>query len=208
MNITGVVIFAIVLIATGTLYFLVSQKDANLADLDAQKITTQQKTESLKGYADLLSAQQRIVDIQSLLNGHNDWSNILPNLAITTLKGIYYTKLSVNSDGSGMLTGNADSFKELYRFIQGFTNGSFNTYIKSAELTNVSLGEHGGVIFTMNLTFDKSLWNLLNNSNSTLVPASSTLTPPSTNTPTNNSTLTPSPSTPSSQSSTNTNPTK
>lgn len=169
LNVLGVVVLAVVLVMSAILYINNRNLTKQIADASQQQNSTESNFQHQSGYAKLISSQQKLKDLQSLLKQHSDWSSIITKFASATLANTeldnkvtsaIYNKFSANSDGGVEISGTVGSFADLDRLIKGFELQDFDSFITDVRLTNVGTSkDNNAVTFTLDISFNKDILN-------------------------------------------------
>jgi len=162
-NITSYVILGLAVIGAGAAYFITNKSSQQKYQLISQMNDQVSAIQNLKDYQTLIASQVKVANLNYLLNSHVDWTQVLPKFFAATYKGTSFNRFSVNDqDGSDIvsISGTVPSFVDLDKMIQGFQLADFNSYIRDVKLVNVGLsaaGDHPGISFSMNITFNRDL---------------------------------------------------
>lgn len=163
LNALGVLILVLIiaLYAYFTVAAALAQKNTNKALEEKNKIETEIKSQ--EEYATLLSNQDKLKNIQTLLDEHLDWSKFFPSFQEATLKTATYSKVSATSDGGAIISGTVPDFQNLDKLIKAFQLSDFD-FINDVKLTSIALasGEKTGIDFSIKITFNKSIleWDM------------------------------------------------
>lgn len=100
------------------------------------KITEEKKTVlNMDKRDEVLTRQQQVVALQSAINSHLYWSQLLPELARVTLKTASYTSLKAGLEGELILSATVPSLSELDKYLQVFDTAAFNK-----NFSNIRIG--------------------------------------------------------------------
>lgn len=84
---------------------------------------------------ELLTRQQQLLKLSTLLDNHVYWSQVMPELAKATLKTAHYNSLKVAGDNTLVLNVNVPNLSELDKFLQVFDLPEF-----SKNFSNIRVG--------------------------------------------------------------------
>ena len=137
-------------------------------NIEGQIISTQAKMNSDQqsamlnsSRAEVLTRQQQLKLLSSLISNHPYWSQLFPELANVTLKTASYSSLSVGVDGSSVsLSASVPSLQDLAKYMQVFDQPDFNKNFNSVQIGGLSkvAGKNGTSIqFSVTMKFNPQL---------------------------------------------------
>ncbi len=178
LNTSGIILLMLAIAGYILLWVGTSSAKNKTTELQSQQSAIQQKVQQSEDYPRLSNYQNKLKNLQLLLDKHLGWGTLIQKFSAATLKTATYKKFTANSDGSATITGNVPDFQNLDKLIKAFQLNDFQ-YIKDVKLVNVGLSEENknGISFTVNVTFNNTLLQAL--PASTEVPAETTV--PATN---------------------------
>ncbi len=158
MNVIGMLLLAFAIVAYVLLWVGTSSAKTKTAELQAQQASIQQKVQQSEDYPRLSNYQNKLKNLQLLLDKHLSWGTLIQRFSDATLKTATYKKFTANSDGSATITGNVPDFQNLDKLIKAFQLDEFQ-YIKDVKLVNVGLSEENknGISFTVNVVFNNTI---------------------------------------------------
>ncbi len=168
LNVLGIIILIVALGSFVFFYLGAQSLNSSVSKIAQSRSAAQSGLENSKEYPALLSAQQKLKNLQSLLSQHTNWSDLITKFADATLKSTtfsdgtttstIYNKFSATSDGTVQISGIIGSFTDLDRLIKGLELQDFNSYITNVSLTNVGTAEkNSGITFTLAISFNKDI---------------------------------------------------
>lgn len=158
--IASVALFAAAIIAAGVMFFLNRTVDSQKAEMKNQLVSKQSDITNAHGYGELIAGQQKLKNIQWLLDHHLDWSELLPKFYDATLTSATYSRFVAHKDGTAEITGNVASFVDLDKLIQAYQLADFKSYIKDVRLVNIGFStdqNKPGVTFTIKVSFNNDI---------------------------------------------------
>ncbi len=116
-----------------------------------------QKTEEEKALEnDLLSKEKKIEDFKKLLSGHKKIINVFNFLQERTHPQVWFSNFNFEgSGGSVSVEAKAKNFEAAGQQLLTLRKESI---LKTINLSELSTGEQGGVVFSLNLTFDSQIF--------------------------------------------------
>src|SRR4051812_31708961 len=96
LNIVGMVILVLALIAAAVVYFGSRSTAKKISDLNDKVAQARTSIQTIAAYPVLVSEQTKIKDLKILLDKHLDWSQVLPDIFKVTLKSASYSKFVGN----------------------------------------------------------------------------------------------------------------
>ncbi|MHB8871007.1 MAG: hypothetical protein ACYC5G_00930 [Candidatus Doudnabacteria bacterium] len=158
MNVIGMLLLAFAIVAYVLLWVGTSSAKTKTAELQAQQASIQEKVQQSEDYPKLSNYQNKLKNVQLLLDKHLSWGTLIQRFSDATLKTATYKKFTANSDGSATITGTVPDFQNLDKLIKAFQLNEFQ-YIKDVKLVNVGLSEESknGISFTVNVIFNNTI---------------------------------------------------
>jgi len=158
LNTSGIILLLLVIAGYIFVWYGASTAKKTTAELQAQQASIQQKVQQSEDYPRLSNYQNKLKNLQLLLDKHLSWGTLIQRFSDATLKTATYKKFTANSDGSATITGNVPDFQNLDKLIKAFQLNDFQ-YIKDVKLVNVGLSEENknGISFTVNVTFNNTI---------------------------------------------------
>lgn len=158
LNTSGIILLIFVIAGYIFVWYGANTAKKTTAELQAQQASIQQKVQQSEDYPKLSNYQNKLKNLQLLLDKHLSWGTLIQKFSDATLKTATYKKFTANSDGSATITGNVPDFQNLDKLIKAFQLNDFQ-YIKDVKLVNVGLSEENkiGISFTVNVTFNNTI---------------------------------------------------
>ncbi len=132
----------------------------NQKDLTAVKAKIQTaKAEALANQDrnELVTRQEQLAELETLVDNHVYWSYLLPELARVTLKSAKYSGIEASSDGSLTLVVNLPNYEEIEKYMQIFDLPEFNQQFSNVRIMSINTVETESTIETqlrIQLTFN------------------------------------------------------
>lgn len=152
-------IFGLVILAYFGLGFYQSQIENDINRLEEESVVVELALSEIEeSHKAAVAAQQRLLNLQVLLDNHVFWSNLFEELEDFTYTEATFTTMQVdNQSGNRLLTtGEVSTFTDLGKLMKGLL---LSEYITEVELTNTgqSDSEVVAVKFGLDITFDLKL---------------------------------------------------
>lgn len=154
-------IFLIVAVAVYAGLFLLSFL-SNRSLSTAQKQIDDLQTAALasKDRNELVTRQEQLQQLNTLIDRHVYWSYMLPELARVTLKSARYSEISATADGKMELGVLLPSYSDIEKFMQIFDLPEYNKQFSNVRIVGIDNTQNGTTIETklrLELTFDPKL---------------------------------------------------
>ncbi len=120
------------------------------------QVTFLQSQEDVAKENSMADFSNRLDTLSTILNEHIYFSRIFPFISRITLPQVVYGSFQADATtGSLKLDGAADSFSTMAKQLVLFYD---NNQIKSVDISNIKIGQNGGVTFSVNLSIDPSIY--------------------------------------------------
>lgn len=158
MNKLGVGLLILVVVAYIFFFFAAKSYDSQAQTIAQQQAALQMQIEQEKEYPGVIAHQDKLKNLQILLDKHLSWGDLIQKFGNATLKTATYTKFIATSDGGATITGIVPDFQSLDKLIKGYQLNQFQ-YIKDVKLINIGLSDQqkNALNFTIQVTFNKDL---------------------------------------------------
>ncbi len=158
MNKLGIGLLILVALAYVFFYFAAKQYDSQAQAIAQQQAELQLQIEQEQQYPGVIADQDKLKNLQILLDQHLSWGDLIQKFGDATLKTASYTKFTATSDGGATITGIVPDFQNLDKLIKGYQLNEFQ-YIKDVKLINIGLSDQqkNALNFTIKVTFNKDL---------------------------------------------------
>ena len=169
-----VYVFALLLVlaAVGG-YLLLRNSNASLVqEIAAEDLRHQELEKTIRGHKDystLLSAQDKVKVITTILNKHVDWSRLIPTIAEATYKDAVFDTFSAESrnledaQGAGAtasITGAVSSLKDLDKLVKGMKLKDFSNNIRDVKFVSMTMNKEDAdkrISFELRVTFNNAI---------------------------------------------------
>jgi hypothetical protein len=125
---------------------------------------TNEKTQNLQAAAinntdrdELVTRQEQLNELGTLIEDHVYWSYLLPELGRITLKTAKYTEIDANRSGELTLVANLPSYDDIDKFMQIFDLPEYNEEFSNVRVVSIGKVQNGDKIETelrVQLTFN------------------------------------------------------
>lgn len=127
-------------------------------------VTVNEKTQTLQAAAmsntdrdELVTRQEQLSELGTLIDDHVYWSYLLPELGRITLKTAKYTEIDASRDGKLTLVANLPSYEDIDKFMQIFDLPEYNEEFSNVRIVSIGKVQDGDKIETelrVQLTFN------------------------------------------------------
>ncbi len=129
----------------------------------------QKQIEAERGIEDIITFQKKLKIAQDLLDKHIYWTNFFEFLEKNTLRDVYYSGISGNTDGVYTFDAKGNDFSSITEQVKVFRNNSYvkevsvnagniSSSYKKIEDDNGQLPKNSKVGFNINLVLDKAIF--------------------------------------------------
>lgn len=140
------VIVAILLYAG--LYFYTWRSSTNLKRVEARAQAARQEAIENSSRNEVVTRQEQLIELETLISKHVYWSYLLPELARVTLSSARYTEIEANSDGTLKLTVNLPSYNEVEKYMQIFDLPEYNQQFSNVRIVGIDTAQNETTIET------------------------------------------------------------
>jgi len=121
-----------------------------------EEILKEKTSQKIALEKEILSEQKKINDFALILDHHLLSSKFFHFLEQTSHPRIWFSKINLSpAEQLAIVSGRAETFSALGQQLQIFKKESF---VRSATLSKISLGEKGEIEFTLTLSFDPTFF--------------------------------------------------
>ncbi len=145
------VIFLLILLGWGYLFFKVRADKNELEKTEAQVEAVQKEILAMPTWREVIVRQGQIRAAEDLLAGQEIWSRLLPELARVTLKSASYISFSADANGVARMSVTVPSYKEFDQFLQVFDLPQFSSNFSRITVSSVGKYQQGD---TQSVKFD------------------------------------------------------
>lgn len=91
-----------------------------------------------KDRLELVTRQEQLSELETLVNNHTYWSYLLPELARVTLKTAKYSEIDAEDDGKLTLTATLPNYEEIEKFMQIFDLPEYNQQFSNVKILGIN----------------------------------------------------------------------
>lgn len=142
------IILILVLIVYGLLWFYNWSAQKKLVTTRNDIDRAQRDAIASKDRNELITRQEQLTSLETLLDNHVYWSFLLPELARVTLKSAHYTEINAQKDGSLDLTVNLPNYEEIEKYLQIFDLPEFNQQFSDVRILGINNVQSANAIET------------------------------------------------------------
>ena len=142
------------------LLYSIHGQNTTMTNTEQQIQADQQDLSKVSGRDELLTRQQQLKQLMSLVGGHAYWTRLFPALAQVTLNSANFLSIQTLPDGSLSMSGTVPSNEDLDKFLQVFDLPEFNKDfydVKISSLGKAQVGNQLLVQFTVNMKYNPAL---------------------------------------------------
>ena len=152
-------VLVIASIAAYAITYFYTRSNAKRLESVTQKVQTL-KTEALanKDRNELVTRQEQLTELETLITQHVYWSYLLPELSRVTLKSARYSKIESEKDGELTLTVNLPSYADVEKYMQIFDLPEYNQQFSNVRISSIGTVQKESSIeiqLRLQLTFNK-----------------------------------------------------
>lgn len=141
------VIAAVVIYAA--LYFYTWRNNSKLASVNEQVKTLQAEALDNKDRNELVTRQEQLSELETLISKHVYWSYLLPELARVTLKSARYTEINADSTGKLNLSVSLPSYGDVEKYMQIFDLPEYNQQFSNVRIVGIDTVQKDDSIETL-----------------------------------------------------------
>lgn len=148
--IAAVVIYAL-------LYFYTWRNHNKLTVVTEQTNTLQAKALANEGRNELVTRQEQLTQLETLIDNHAYWSYLLPELARVTLRSARYTAIKASNDGKLDLIVALPSYSDVEKYLQIFDLPEYYQQFSNVRIAGITTSNNDEKIETqlnLELTFN------------------------------------------------------
>jgi hypothetical protein len=157
-----IVVLGGLIVYYGWLYFASNQADKNITATEIVIDQETQKALSAPQRQELITRQEQLKNLASLISSHVYWSQILPKLAQSTLKTATYSDLQINPDGTLTLSATVPTLADLDIYLQVFDLPAVNKYFSNVKISSFAKVQNltsSAIKFQVTMNYDPSIIN-------------------------------------------------
>lgn len=150
-------VFLVISLTVAYVLLISMKKEANARITELENQIEAQKTEDFAEIEETVKEyKSRVDEFTPFLEGHNILTKFFEFIEDNTHPRVYFSQLSLTANSSSVnLAGEADSFLSLGQQLIIFNK---NDLVDGVSLSNISLSDQGGVLFSLRLILDNSLF--------------------------------------------------
>lgn len=154
------VVLAGVLAYYGWLFYKMHSVSADISKTQDSITQTRNAIGQLKNTEELIARQQQLKALETLMDSHVYWSQLLPEIAKVTLKTASYSDLKMSSDGTVSLAVSVPTFEDFDKFLQVFdlpeVYANFNN-VRVSSFNKIEGDNSTSIKFDVNMNFNQAL---------------------------------------------------
>lgn len=135
-KILSVILVVVVLVYVG-LYVYGWLNGKRLTSIKSDIQTAQSEALANKDRQELVTRQEQLGNLETLIDNHLYWSHLLPELARVTLKSARYTEIEASSDGKLNLAVTLPSYEEVEKYMQIFDLPEYNQQFSNVRILSI-----------------------------------------------------------------------
>lgn len=147
----------LVFAAYGFLLFLGWNSQNELEKVNVNIQTKQAESIANPDRNELVTRQEQLGELETLVDDHMYWSYLMPELARVTLKSAKYSSIEANNDGKLNMTVILPSYEEVEKYLQIFDLPEYNEQFSNVRIVSISKTQTESNIeiqLTIQLTFN------------------------------------------------------
>lgn len=151
------VVMIFTFVAYGVLFFFNWSAESSLSKVTSSIQVKQAEIINNKDRNELITRQEQLAELETLIDKHVYWSYLMPELARVTLKSGRYTNIEANSAGKLNLSVNLPSYEDVEKFLQIFDLPEYNQQFSNVRIVSIGKTQTGTAIetqLTVQLTFN------------------------------------------------------
>jgi hypothetical protein len=151
------VLVLLAFIGYGALFYIKRQDGQKLDEVKKNVQSLQSEALANKDRNELVTRQEQLTQLETLIDNHVYWSNLLPELARVTLKSAKYSSIAASKDGNLNLTVSLASYDDVEKYLQIFDLPEYNkefSNVRIVSLDHVQEDDNIAVQLKLQLTFD------------------------------------------------------
>ena len=137
-----------VIVAYAVLYFIGWRSQSTLDKTNMQVQSRQAETLGNVGREELVTRQEQLKELETLVDQHVYWSYLMPELARVTLQSAQYTNIEANSDGKLTMTVTLPSYQDIEKYLQIFDLPEFNQQFSNVRIVGIEKTQSEGSLQT------------------------------------------------------------
>lgn len=131
------------------MYFYTWRTTSTLADVNRQVQTIQAEALANTDRNELVTRQEQLAELETLITNHSYWSYILPELARVTLKSAKYTNIQAAKDGKLNLSVSLPNYAEVEKYMQIFDLPEYNQQFSNVRIVGIDSVQNETTIETL-----------------------------------------------------------
>ena len=147
----------IVVVAYAIIYVHTWRSNTKLVEVKQQVQTLQQEALADNGRNELVTRQQQLAELETLISDHVYWSYLLPELSRVTLKSARYSRIEADKNGTLNLTVILSSYSDVEKYMQIFDLPEYNQQFSNIRITNIGTAQKDTAVeveLRLQLTFN------------------------------------------------------
>lgn len=162
----GILVKLLIVILVGLLgyyawlFYKTKAVGKNIVSLQESIAKEKKEIADQKDREELLTRQQQLQQLDSLITSHPYWSEVLPALAKVTLKSASYSNITATQEGYLIMSVKLPTLIDLDKFLQVFDLPEFSSNFSDVSIGayhKVADGDKTSIVFEMKLKYNPKL---------------------------------------------------
>lgn len=152
-----VLLVFLAIIAYGLLFYLSWSTQASINTVANNIKAKQAEIVANEDRDELLTRQEQLNELETLIDDHLYWSYLMPELARVTLSSAHYTSIEAKSDGKLNLVVSLPTYDDVEKYLQIFDLPEYNQQFSNVRVISINKVQSEttvGVQLTIQLTFN------------------------------------------------------
>lgn len=126
------------IIGYGFLFFTDWRTKTKLAKVNEKIQAVQASAITNKDRLELITRQEQLIELETLIDNHTYWSYLLPELARVTIKTAKLTEINAKDNGKLSLTATLPTYEEIEKFLQIFDLPEYNQQFSNVKIESIN----------------------------------------------------------------------
>lgn len=139
------------------LYISTWRNGSKLATVNQEVQSLQAEVSANQDRNELVTRQEQLSELETLISKHVYWSYLLPELARVTLKSARYTEIEAESDGKLNLSVSLPSYGDVEKYMQIFDLPQYNQQFSNVRVMGIDTVQKDAaieILLRVQLTFN------------------------------------------------------
>ncbi|HEX3099369.1 MAG TPA: hypothetical protein VHQ41_00145 [Patescibacteria group bacterium] len=131
------------------MFFYNWRTSSQLTSVNQQVQAIQAEALANKDRNELVTRQEQLIQLETLISNHVYWSYLLPELARVTLKSAKYTNIEAKSDGKLNLSVSLPNYSDVEKYMQIFDLPEYNQQFSNVRIVGIDTVQNDTTISTL-----------------------------------------------------------